>query len=125
MFPASGPDLRELAAALAVDPDLTVSIIIYQDGTAGLEVLRTGTSRPKATPVPGGDTASPEPVRAGMGLLRDGRLTPGGRPPAHGSSRAWHRSWPVMLCRAVLRWFPRRSRRSPQLPPGLADRRSC
>ena len=34
--------LRDLAAALAADPDLTVSVITYQDGTAELEVLHTG-----------------------------------------------------------------------------------
>jgi hypothetical protein len=38
---ASAP-LRALAAALAADPALTVSVITYQDGTAELEVLHTG-----------------------------------------------------------------------------------
>jgi hypothetical protein len=36
-----GP-LRELAAQLAADPDLTVSVITYDDGRAELEVLHTG-----------------------------------------------------------------------------------
>jgi hypothetical protein len=38
---ASAP-LRELAARLAADPDLTVSVITYQDGSQELEVLHTG-----------------------------------------------------------------------------------
>lgn len=38
---ASAP-LRELAVQLASDPDLTVSVITYDDGRAELEVLHTG-----------------------------------------------------------------------------------
>jgi hypothetical protein len=38
---ASAP-LRDLAAELAGDPDLTVSVITYQDGSQELEVLHTG-----------------------------------------------------------------------------------
>jgi hypothetical protein len=38
---ASAP-LRDLAAGLAADPDLTVSVITYQDGRQELEVLLTG-----------------------------------------------------------------------------------
>jgi hypothetical protein len=34
--------LRELAVQLAADPDLTVSVITYDDGRAELEVLHTG-----------------------------------------------------------------------------------
>ena len=34
--------LRELAVQLAADPDLTVSVITYDDGRAELEVLNTG-----------------------------------------------------------------------------------
>jgi hypothetical protein len=34
--------LRELAIQLAADPDLTVSVITYDDGRAELEVLHTG-----------------------------------------------------------------------------------
>jgi hypothetical protein len=34
--------LRELAVQLAADPDLTVSVIAYDDGRAELEVLHTG-----------------------------------------------------------------------------------
>jgi hypothetical protein len=34
--------LRELAIQLAADPDLTVSVIAYDDGRAELEVLHTG-----------------------------------------------------------------------------------
>ena len=34
--------LREMAAQLAADPDLTVSVITYDDGRAELEVLHTG-----------------------------------------------------------------------------------
>ena len=34
--------LRELAVELAADPDLTVSVIIYDDGRQELEVLHTG-----------------------------------------------------------------------------------
>jgi hypothetical protein len=34
--------LRELAAQLSGDPDLTVSIITYDDGRAELEALHTG-----------------------------------------------------------------------------------
>jgi hypothetical protein len=34
--------LRELAVQLAADPDLTVSVIGYDDGRAELEVLHTG-----------------------------------------------------------------------------------
>ncbi len=37
--------LRELAAQLAADPDLTVSVITYDDGRAELEVLHTGPPR--------------------------------------------------------------------------------
>jgi hypothetical protein len=40
--------LRGLAADLAADPGLTVSVITYQDGTAELEVLHTGS--PHRTP---------------------------------------------------------------------------
>jgi hypothetical protein len=38
---ASAP-LRDLAAKLAADPDLTVSVITYGDGRQELEVLHTG-----------------------------------------------------------------------------------
>ena len=38
---ASAP-LRDLAVQLAGDPDLTVSVITYDDGTQELEVLHTG-----------------------------------------------------------------------------------
>jgi hypothetical protein len=38
---ASAP-LRDLAAQLAADADLTVSVITHQDGRQELEVLRTG-----------------------------------------------------------------------------------
>jgi hypothetical protein len=41
---ASAP-LRDLAAELATDPELTVSVITYQDGTQELEVLHTGPPR--------------------------------------------------------------------------------
>src|SRR5437870_13033955 len=34
--------LRELAVQLAADPDLTVSVITYDDGRQELEVLHTG-----------------------------------------------------------------------------------
>ena len=34
--------LRELAVQLAADPDLTVSVISYDDGRQELEVLHTG-----------------------------------------------------------------------------------
>ncbi len=34
--------LRDLAVQLAADPDLTVSVITYGDGTQELEVLHTG-----------------------------------------------------------------------------------
>jgi len=34
--------LRDLAVQLADDPDLTVSVITYDDGTQELEVLHTG-----------------------------------------------------------------------------------
>ena len=34
--------LRDLAVQLAGDPDLTVSVIIHDDGTQELEVLHTG-----------------------------------------------------------------------------------
>lgn len=34
--------LRELAVQLAADPDLTVSVIAYDDGRVELEVLHTG-----------------------------------------------------------------------------------
>jgi hypothetical protein len=34
--------LRELAVQLAADPDLTVSVITYDDGRTELEVLHTG-----------------------------------------------------------------------------------
>ena len=34
--------LRELAVQLAADPDLTVSVIAYDDGRQELEVLHTG-----------------------------------------------------------------------------------
>ena len=34
--------LRDLAVQLAADPDLTVSVITYDDGTQELEVLHTG-----------------------------------------------------------------------------------
>jgi hypothetical protein len=37
--------LRELAAQLAADSDLTVSVITYDDGRAELEVLHTGPPR--------------------------------------------------------------------------------
>ncbi len=42
---ASAP-LRDLAASLAADPDLTVSVITYQDGRQELEVLHTGPPHP-------------------------------------------------------------------------------
>jgi len=35
-------ELRELAACLAEDPDLTISVITYADGRRELEVLHTG-----------------------------------------------------------------------------------
>jgi hypothetical protein len=37
--------LRELAVQLAADPDLSVSVITYDDGRAELEVLHTGLPR--------------------------------------------------------------------------------
>ena len=37
--------LPELAVQLAADPDLTVSVITYDDGRAELEVLHTGPPR--------------------------------------------------------------------------------
>jgi hypothetical protein len=37
--------LRELAVQLAADPDLTVSVITYDDGRQELEVLHTGPPR--------------------------------------------------------------------------------
>jgi hypothetical protein len=39
--------LRELAIGLAEDPDLTVSVVTYNDGRRELEVLHTG---PRITP---------------------------------------------------------------------------
>ncbi len=38
--------LRALAVHLAAEPELAVSVITYQDGTAELEVLHTGLPRP-------------------------------------------------------------------------------
>ena len=42
--------LRELAVQLVADPDLTVSVIAYDDGRAELEVLHTGPPRSPSSP---------------------------------------------------------------------------
>jgi hypothetical protein len=76
--------LRELAAQLAADPDLTVSVITYDDGRAELEVLHTGpphhtadtidarafTRDPAATPARTMPAATPDAARAAAAMIR-------------------------------------------------------
>ena len=76
--------LRELAVQLATDPDLTVSVITYDDGRAELEVLHTGPPRrtehtidcyrferePAATPARTMSVATPAGLRDAAELIR-------------------------------------------------------
>jgi hypothetical protein len=58
--------LRELAVQLAADPDLTVSVITYDDGRAELEVLHTGRrAAPSTPPTAAGSSATPPRPRPG------------------------------------------------------------
>jgi hypothetical protein len=60
--------LRELAVQLAADPDLTVSVIAYDDGRQELEVLHTGPPHRTAPSTPStaaGSSASPPRPRPG------------------------------------------------------------
>ena len=56
--------LGELAVQLAADPDLTVSVITYDDGRAELEILHTGPphthrTAPSTPSTAAGSSASP------------------------------------------------------------------
>jgi len=75
--------LRDMAAQLAADPDLTVSVITYQDGRQELEVLHTGpphhdedtidrrrfTRQPPAAPARTLPIASPADLRDAVSLI--------------------------------------------------------
>jgi hypothetical protein len=76
--------LRELAVQLAADPDLTVSVITYDDGRAELEVLHTGPPQrtehtidcsrferePAATPARTMSVATPAALRDAASMIR-------------------------------------------------------
>jgi hypothetical protein len=76
--------LRELAVRLAADPDLTVSVITYDDGRAELEVLHTGPPRrtehtidccrferePAATPARTLSVATPAALTDAVAMIR-------------------------------------------------------
>jgi hypothetical protein len=76
--------LRELAVQLAADPDLTVSVISYDDGRAELEVLHTGPPRrtehtidccrfqrePTATPAQTMSVATPAALLEAAAMIR-------------------------------------------------------
>jgi hypothetical protein len=76
--------LRELAVQLAADPDLTVSVITYDDGRAELEVLHTGLPRhtgdtidchrfhrdPAAPPVQTMPAATPDALADAAAMIR-------------------------------------------------------
>ncbi len=80
---ASAP-LRDLAAELAADPDLTVSVITYQDGSQELEVLHAGpphrdentidrrrfTRQPSAAPARTFAIAGPADLHDAVNLIR-------------------------------------------------------
>jgi hypothetical protein len=80
---ASAP-LRDLAAELATDPELTVSVITYQDGSQELEVLHTGppqltehtidqhrfTRQPETSPSRTLPIASPADLHEAINLIR-------------------------------------------------------
>lgn len=85
----TGP-LRDLAVQLAADPDLTVSVISYDDGRQELEVLHTGSpchtedtiDRHRFTRQPSRTLSTATPARlqdaATMirGILRDAAASP-------------------------------------------------
>lgn len=108
--------LRELAVTLAQDPDLTVSVITYENGMQELEVLHTGpprhtehtidhrkfTRKPDATPpriLPiATRSALEDAVEAIRALLRDAQHGTGLPPSGRGCAAA-----PDQVARAPVR----------------------
>jgi hypothetical protein len=109
--------LRELAVQLAADPDLTVSVITYDDGRQELEVLHTGPPhrtehtidclpvRARVRRGPGPDDVGQHPGRA-PGCRRDDPRHLAGRPAHHGLATA--RRGPGIRRPACWEPFPRK-----------------